>query len=231
MAAAALDRISGLRGPSAADLIFDELYRRIVALALPPGARISELDVARQVGSSRQPVRDAFYRLSRLGLVEVQPQRATVVSLIAEDAVLQARFVRTALETETARAAAARPEEARRQLAGLLDRQRAAIAVGDRLGFHDLDDAFHAAICAVAGHDPVWALIRENKAHMDRVRWLSLAVGAPTALEDHVLIFDALCAGDAAAAAAAMRAHLARIVDILARVRQEHPAMFAEERP
>lgn len=227
---AALDRISALRGPSTADIIFDELYRRIVELALPPGTRISELDVARQIGSSRQPVRDAFYRLSRLGLVEVQPQRATVVSLVSDEAVLQAKFVRTALEAETARLAAERPEEARRALAGLLDQQRAAVAAGDRLRFHDLDDAFHEAICAVAGHDSAWALIRENKAHMDRVRWLSLAVGAPAALDDHVRIFDALCAGDPAAAAAAMRVHLARIVDILARVRGEHPDMFAEER-
>jgi DNA-binding GntR family transcriptional regulator len=227
---AALDRIVALRGPSTADLVYEELYRRIVEIALPPGTRISEQEIARQIGSSRQPVRDAFYRLSKLGLVEVQPQRATVVSLVSDEAVLQAKFVRTALETETARAAAPIAGEVRDRLAALIAEQEAAVAADDRMRFHALDDEFHQTICAAAGQPFVWTLIRENKAHMDRVRWLSLAVGARTALDDHLRIFDALSAGDGEAAASAMRAHLARIVDILARVRREHPAMFAKDR-
>ncbi len=227
MSAEDLDRIVAVRGASTADLVYDALYQRIVELALPPGSRISEQDVARQIGSSRQPVREAFFRLAKLGLIEVQPQRATVVSRVSDAAVLQAKFIRTALETETTRAAAALPDEARRQLAGLLEQQEAAAAAQDRIRFHALDDAFHEAICAIAGNGFAWALIRENKAHMDRVRWLSLAVGTRTAIDDHIRIFDALCAGDAAAATSAMRAHLARIVDILDQVRSEHPVMFA----
>lgn len=216
-----------MRGASTADLVFEALYRRIVELTLPPGARISELDVARQVGSSRQPVREAFSRLSKLGLIEVQPQRPTVVSQISHAAVLQARFIRTAIEIETARDAAALPDEARRRLPGILKEQEAAISAGDRMRFHALDDAFHEAICALSGHAYAWTLVRENKAHMDRVRWLSLDVGARTALDDHRRIVEALCAGAPEAAADAMRAHLGRIVDIFDRVRADHPGMFA----
>jgi DNA-binding GntR family transcriptional regulator len=231
MSAIALRSIDTLRGPSTADLVYGELYRRIVGGDLSPGSRISEQEVARQMGSSRQPVRDAFYRLSKLGLVQVQPQRATVVALVSEGAVLQARFVRTALETETARAAAAGlGDKARAELSRLLDAQEAAMAANDRLRFHELDDAFHEAICAASGHAFAWALIRDNKAHMDRVRWLSLAFGAHAAFEDHVRIYEALRDGDPDRAADAMRTHLGRIVDILAQVRSEHPAMFATER-
>jgi len=226
----ALRSLDALRGPSTADLVFDELYRRIVELDLPPGARISEQDVARRMGSSRQPVRDAFWRLSKIGLVQMQPQRATVVSLVSDEAVLQARFVRTALEAETARAAALLPEPPLDGLSRLLEDQEAAIVAGDRIRFHQLDDAFHEAIAAASGHAFAWELIRENKAHMDRVRWLSLAFGARAAFDDHVRIFEAVRARDPAAAADAMRAHLARIADILVHVRGEHPAMFAKER-
>ena len=64
------------------------------------------------------------------------------------------------------------------------------MAAGDRERFHALDDEFHRRICALAGHEFAWALIRENKAHMDRVRFLSLSFGAQAALDDHVAILD-----------------------------------------
>jgi GntR family transcriptional regulator, rspAB operon transcriptional repressor len=220
--------IESLRGPSATDLVFEELYNGIVALTLPPGAKLSELDVARQMGVSRQPVRDAFYRLSQLGLLQIQPQRATTVSRISEQSVLQARFVRTALEIETVRAAVLSASEAQiRQLETIIDDQRQAAAADERMRFHGLDDTFHHAICAASGNEFAWSLIRNNKAHMDRVRYLSLSFGSQVAVEDHVRILDALRARDAERAGGEMRVHLGRIVDILAQIRADNPAIFA----
>ncbi|MEJ2022363.1 MAG: GntR family transcriptional regulator, partial [Maritimibacter sp.] len=83
--------------PSVADQVFDELNRQILSLDLKPGAKLSEVEVAKAMGESRQPVRDAFYRLSKLGFLLIRPQRATTVSLISSEAVMQARFIRTAL--------------------------------------------------------------------------------------------------------------------------------------
>ena len=100
------------------------------------------------------------------------------------------------------------------------------MGAGDRLGFHALDDEFHRRLCQVAGQEFAWALIREHKAHMDRVRYLSLSFGAETALEDHRAIFAAVAERDAGAGAAAMRAHLGRIEDIIARIRGEHAQLF-----
>ena len=221
--------IVSLRGPSATDLVFDELYWKIVELDLPPGTKLSELEVARQMGISRQPVRDAFYRLSQLGLIQIQPQRATTVSLISEEAVLQARFVRSALEMETVRAAAQLTENAHiPALEAILKRQKAAVAADDRIGFHELDDAFHQAICAASGNGFAWALIRENKAHMDRVRYLSLSFGAQSAFDDHLRILAALKAHDPDRAAKEMRVHLSRIVDILGQIRTTRPEIFTE---
>ena len=217
------------RGPSATDLVFGELYRRIVELELPPGTKLSEQEVARQMGISRQPVRDAFYRLSQLGLILIQPQRATTVSLISEEAVLQARFVRTALETETARLLARRLDAADlAELERLIAAQEAAMAAGDRVGFHALDDEFHQAISRASGNGHAWAIIRDNKAHMDRVRYLSLGFNAASALADHRDILAALTSRDPERAAEAMRRHLSRIVDLISQIRAENPAMFAD---
>jgi DNA-binding GntR family transcriptional regulator len=216
------------RTPAVTDQVYDAIYDQVVTVELPPGTRISEADVARALGVSRQPVRDAFWRLSKLGFLTIRPQRATTVSPISEAAVLQARFVRTALEVETVRIAAATLGPAdHARLAALLDAQAAAVAEHDRERFHGLDDEFHRLICELSGHGFAWALIREHKAHMDRVRFLSLAFGAEAALADHRVIVEALVAHDEEAAIAAMRIHLGRIAEIMDRVRAEGGVPFA----
>lgn len=224
-----------VRGPTVSDRIFETLYRQVVTVELPPGTRLSEVEVAKAMGVSRQPVRDAFWRLSKLGLLRVRPQRATTVTRISTAAVMQARFVRTAIEVETLMVAAARFGAAEfAELDAILAEQAGAVAARARERFHDLDDEFHRRIGVLAGVGFVWEMVRENKAHTDRVRLLSLSSGAELALADHRAILDALRAGDADGAATAMRVHLGRISGILARIREEHGDYVVdgeEERP
>ena len=217
----------GQRPPSVTDQVFSLLYDRVVNLTLPPGSKLSEAEVAAQLGVSRQPVRDAFYRLSHLGFIQIRPQRATIVTPISEEAVLQAYFIRAALEESCLRVAADRLTEGHlTALSDLLDRQAQAIAADDRAGFHALDDQFHHDICAHARLDFVWTLIRDNKGHMDRARYLSLSYGADVAYAEHRLILDALSRRDPDAAVQAIRQHLSRIEGILARLRIDQPQVF-----
>jgi DNA-binding GntR family transcriptional regulator len=225
-----LQALATSRVRAVADQVFDAIYDQVVTLELPPGSRISEADVARALEVSRQPVRDAFWRLSKLGFLTIRPQRPTTISPISEAAVLQARFVRTALEVETVRIAARTLRSADHdQLVALLAAQAAAVADHDRERFHGLDDEFHRLICELSGHGFAWALIREHKAHMDRVRFLSLGFGADLALKEHRAIVAAVRAGDVPAAVAAVRLHLSRIEDIIARIRADGAVLFAEE--
>jgi DNA-binding GntR family transcriptional regulator len=227
-----LPSLAATRAPSAADQVFSAIYRQVLTLDLPPGARLSEAEVAKAMGVSRQPVRDAFWRLSQLGFLTIRPQRATTVSPISEAAVEQARFIRTALEVETVRLAIERGSEpAIEALARQVAEQEEAVADGDRERFHALDDEFHRMICEVSGSGFAWSLIREHKAHMDRVRFLSLAFSAEQALADHKGILAALRAGDATGAVALMRGHLGRISEIIARIRAEHADYFLGNQP
>ena len=226
---APLRSIDQIRTTSVTDLVFDELYSRVISLDLPPGARLSEADVARQMGVSRQPVRDAFYRLSQLGFMLIRPQRATKVMQISEEAVHQARFIRTALEVETTRGAAQRmTPEILAQLVDMIGQQRAAMQADEKLRFHALDDEFHRAICRFSGHEYAWALIRDNKAHMDRVRYLSLSFGAESALQDHEVLLEAFRSGDAEGAVERMRLHLNRIEGIIGHIRAGNEEYFAD---
>jgi DNA-binding GntR family transcriptional regulator len=216
--------------PSVADTVFDHLHRQILSLSLPPGTRMSEADVAQALGTSRQPVRDAFYRLSKLGFLTIRPQRATTVSWISSSAVMQARFVRTAIEQETVRAACDRLTSGDlRALEEILDLQRATVEPKDAEAFHALDDRFHREICERSGHGYVWDVIREMKAHMDRVRFLTLSFASHDVLDEHIRIVDAIRARDSDRAAAEVRRHLSRITNQIVRIRSENSQYFADE--
>lgn len=225
-----LQTIKPAERKNVSDQVFDVLHAQVQSLDLPPGSKLSEADVSTQMGVSRQPVRDAFYRLSKLGFLVVKPQRATTVSQISAHAVFKARFIRTAIEVETIRRACERlSDEDFTALEHMSDEQQAAVDADDRMLFHRRDDAFHKSICERAGLAFTWDVIRENKAHTDRVRFLSLAFASQTALDDHRAILNAVRARDADRAAAAVRLHLSRIEGIIERLRTENHEWFADE--
>ncbi len=226
---AILPALDGIRPKTVTDQVYDALYQRVVNLTLPPGAKLSEAEVAAQMGVSRQPVRDAFYRLSQLGFISIRPQRATTVTPISAEAIRQAFFVRLALEIACMRTAT-------RVLTGdqwdalddLIARQATAITADDRAGFHAMDDQFHHDICNYAGLDFVWTLVKDNKGHMDRARWLSLSYNAQNAMQEHKVILRALRDRDEDAAVRAMTLHLSRIDDTLDRLRAEQPEILGD---
>lgn len=226
-AAATLPALDTLPPRTITDQVYEALYDRVIDLSLPPGTKLSEADVAAQMGVSRQPVRDAFFRLSQLGFILIRPQRATVVTPISEEAIRQAHFIRLALESACMRDAATRLTDAdHAALDRLIDRQARAVEADDRGAFHRLDEQFHHDICALSGLGFVWALIRDNKGHMDRARFTSLSYNARNAMEEHRQILDALRRRDADQAVAAITAHLARIEDTLDRLRHGQPGIL-----
>lgn len=215
------------RATPIADQIYDELYRAIVFTDLKPGTKLSEAEIAKQAGVSRQPARDAFFRLSQIGFLVVRPQRATVVSPISEASVMQAQFIRCALEMETARMAARNIDASGlARLEGIIEQQRTCLAAGDTLGFFALDEVFHSAICEEGGHAYSWPIIKVQKSHMDRMRFLSLAINSSAALDDHTVILEAIRNRDGDKTAEAMRLHLTRIFDVLKRIRAQHGDLF-----
>jgi DNA-binding GntR family transcriptional regulator len=211
--------------------VFDTLRQRIVNLELRPGNPLSEAEVARQLGISRQPVREAFIKLAEVGLVEVRPQRGTFVVLISIREVQNARFIREAIEVAIVRKAAL--EAAGRKLLELnriLDEQRAADAEGDPAAFLRLDEAFHQALAHSVDCDHAWRVIENLKAQMDRVRYLSMPDATPveTLIGQHAAILDAVTRHAPDDAEVAMRAHLSEILTSLPRIAQAHPELFTD---
>jgi DNA-binding GntR family transcriptional regulator len=223
-------QIRQMNQPTVADQVFDEMHKSILSLKLPPRTKISESEVSKKMGVSRQPVREAFKRLAKLGFLIVRPQSSTTVSLISEEAVLRARYVRAALEIQTCRTAAQDIDSAGlAALKNLIEQQRAAIEENDRHKFHTLDDKFHREICVRSGVDYVWDLIQESKGHMDRIRMLSLSTSTQRfALDEHIQLYDAIAAGNADAAETIIAKHLGRIFVLIEQIKTENHTWFTD---
>src|ERR1051325_1510213 len=180
----------------------------IVTMRLPPATALSEQDIADRLKVSRQPVREAFIKLSEIGLVRVLPQRGTFVTKISEKDVLDARFVREAVECAIARRASAGiASSAVEELRGIIGEQRKAARAKDEERFFVLDDAFHRSLASAADCAYAWKVVEEAKGQMDRVRFLSIPDTMPTELPivQHQAILDAIAAGRAAAAERAVQ--------------------------
>lgn len=80
------------------DGVYEQLKEQILHLELPPGAAISEIETAEKYNISRTPVRDAFKRLEREGLLEIRPHIGTFISLIDLNAVSDILYIREVLE-------------------------------------------------------------------------------------------------------------------------------------
>ncbi len=215
---------------SAAQRIENELRRLIIALELPPGSRLSEQDIAERHGVSRQPVREALIGLARTRLVEIQPQRGTTVVKISVRKMMEARFVREAIETAVVRRACASfDQQSRERINDLLEMQEHAARRDDHDAFQRYDELFHIALAEGAGCPLAWEAVQDIKAHMDRVCQLTLP--SPEAMlpliDQHRAIVAAIDARDEDAAAEAMRHHLTEILRTLPRVEAEHPDLFS----
>ena len=212
--------------------LFRALREMIINNELTPGMRLSEADVAASFGVSRQPVRETFIKLAEEGLVEVRPQRGTFVRKISTGAVMDARFVREAIEADIVKLVAQDSDVALvAALTHLLDAQRS-VALNDPKSFVPLDDAFHRTLAEAAGKANAWRVIEGTKSQMDRVRQLS-TVQFPTArlIDQHTAIVKAIAAQNPAAAEAAMRGHLRAILLDLPVIRQSLPEYFDDPDP
>lgn len=213
------------------DDVFDRLYDEIMTLKLRPGAKVSESEIAENMGVSRQPVRSAFGRLASLDLLEIRPQRATVIKQFSVSAIEDARFIRGALEVEIARSAALNWESKwTAEFESNLAEQVFASAKDDVPTFHALDEAYHLLIAKVAQRSEAHALAMRMKAQVDRICVLSMKDehALKTLVSDHRTIFEKLSNQDLGGLEVAMRAHLDRITSSLEEVSQKHPEFFTE---
>jgi GntR family transcriptional regulator, transcriptional repressor for pyruvate dehydrogenase complex len=217
----------GRRGAGVTDEAIARIRELIASGAWGPGTRLPrEADLARQLGLSRNSLREAVRALSLARVLEVRQGDGTYVSSLEPDELLEPTLsathllrgrtvlelfeVRRMLEPEAAAMAALRADaELIRALRTELDRM---VAAGDRADdLVEADAAFHDVIARAPGNGVLRALLRSLSTSTVRARlWHGIADrGAlDLAREEHARIYEAIAAGEADIARAAALLHI-----------------------
>ena len=191
--------------------VYDALIDLIVGGELPPGQHLVETDIARQLGVSRQPIREALHRMEAEGWVDLRPSQGAFVHIPTDSEVDELLDVRELLEAETARLAArnSAPDGVAR-LRALCEEGQAAATSGELSQAVAVNNALHAQIAAVAGN-AVLADLADTVSR--RVQWYYRMV-APArgygSWAEHAELIDAIEAHDEQRAPRLARKHTER---------------------
>lgn len=126
------------------DLAYEMLEEAIVTLRLPPGAAVSEQQLAEMTGIGRTPIREAIQRLAREHLIVVLPQRGLLVAQIDFNKQLKLLETRREIERLVCRSAARRATDPeRKRFADLAQEFVRAAAKNDDVAFIRADREFN----------------------------------------------------------------------------------------
>jgi DNA-binding GntR family transcriptional regulator len=201
--------------------VADALRDAIVDGEFAPNQRLVEADLSERFGASRGSIRTALLELGAEGLVERVQNRGARVRAVSLAEAIEITEVRMVLEGLCAAKAATRlTEDDRDRLRGIGTAMQEAVRSGDLLGYSELNRQLHALIRTLGGQSTAQAILErlrgQNVRHQFR---LALHPGrAAVSLPQHLEIIEALCAGAAEAAEAAVRRHLSSVIETLPEV-------------
>jgi len=211
--------VEDIRTRTSTDVVYETLHDQIVSLDILPGTKLSETEVARRFGVSRQPVRNAFTKLGNEDLLLIRSMERVELT----------RLVRRAVELEVVYDAVQIWDLTReRQLNENLKRQETALRENDLTTFHALDYDFHKLIYVLGGNPMAFEVMLECKKKVDRLCMLGLEKEseAKSIFADHCDIAKGLASGDLDLAQASVRKHLSRLDKTIDYIHKTHPSYF-----
>jgi DNA-binding GntR family transcriptional regulator len=201
-----------------ADQVKDRILEGILSGHYPPDSRIVETQVARELGTSQAPVREALRGLEALGVVEITPFRGARVRRPSRREIIEAYAVRSALEALAARLAVPRmtdPDLA--ELAGHLEAMQASARRGDGHGVAEADARFHGRIVELADNGTLLKVWRSLEPFSRT--YLTLVVpgaDAQWSADLHAPLLEALERGDTEEVVSALQRHFDEVRDNMA---------------
>ncbi|MBF4562628.1 GntR family transcriptional regulator [Microbacterium sp. VKM Ac-2870] len=193
-------------------ILSDEIYARIgeaiVDGRFPPGHRLRDVELARQLGVSRTPVREALQRLERFGLVEIAVGRHTKVTapddaLRRDTGEFSAYFLGNALNLALSRCS----DDQLAELVATLDAAVAGIDAGDGAAVFAAASELGVVACRATGNVVFMAIIHETSiaAQRNLRGWSGVRAQATPRRENWQRLRDLVAARDGAGAEQVVR--------------------------
>ena len=196
-----------------ADEVYDTLLEQLMSLRIEPGSRVTIDALARDLGVSQTPIRDALHRMEADGLVVRVPHAGyRIPPQITRHRFEDMLEVRLLLEPAAARRAAERASSAQvAAMRRMLDEMAELVEGDSHLAYGAFglrDAAFHDLVALSAENQVVREALARLHTHVHLFRLLYDTQVTYLAMGEHDEVLAAIAARDADAAAYAMRRHI-----------------------
>lgn len=193
------------------EVVFNTLRKAILTGQLKPGDRLMEVPLAKRLGVSRTPIREAIHKLEQEGLVTMIPRRGAEVARITERSLQDVLEVRRALDVLSVELACERiTEEKIRDLQVACEQFEQATSSGDTAAIAKADVAYHDIIVEAAGNQRLQQLVNNLAEQMYRYRFVYLKDISQhmKLVEEHREILSCISRRDKQGASKAARMHI-----------------------
>jgi DNA-binding GntR family transcriptional regulator len=224
-----MDGKGKLTAGSTRDYVYQLLKKNIINIQIKPGASISENEISEKFKLSRTPIREAFIRLAQEGLLEIYPQKYTVVSLIDMTLVEEAKFMREQVERAVLLLACESfPKDSLFELEKNLKLQELCTREKDYNQLFEFDEQFHRTIFEGCNKRRSWHNLQLMKSDLDRVRMLNLATyyNWTVVLEHHQEMVQAIKEHRSDVAEKVIRQHMGLVTFDSDDLINKYPAYF-----
>ncbi len=198
------------------EIAYERIKDAIRNADLEPGQPLSETKLSKMLGISRTPVREAIQQLSQEGLVQIIPGRAITVASLSVPEVMNAVHIRSVLEPEVARLAAASiTSEELEDLWSVLQKMEEAVENEDRTTWAKVDSRFHEILSDSCPNRLLGDMVIQVR---NRISYLSTDSQTDhrrllACTQEHRQVVEAIAVGDTQLAEQVMRDHIQKLRD------------------
>lgn len=211
------------------DVTYNRIREDIMNITLEPGTDVSVQKLSERYGVSRTPAREAVVRLQQSGLVEVYPQRKTVVSKIDLQRVHEEWFIRTSLESAVVDEFIHKCSElVADTMQELVNKQKKYMDKEHFREFYYKDNRFHQLIFETAGEGLSWHTIEDVASHYNRIRLMygKMRGSEQSVVDKHEKMVAATRARDVEAMRKMVMDHSNNLLEQVKSMTKQYPHFF-----
>lgn len=212
--------------------VYTTMRKSILTLNLLPGTAISENEISQRFEVSRTPVRETFIQLAKESLIQIRPQKDTLVSLIDINRMKQEYFLRKSLEFAVLEPFIKYAKDSDFiKMQQLIDMQKRCLEKKDFISFIEYDDLFHKVIFDTVCQSFSWEITENFCGHYYRIRLLSTRLNqiASDIIEQHIGLLESFKSKDLKGAQTKFDAHLYKVDSEIDNLIKLFPDYFAKE--
>ena len=199
-------------------VVYDELKMRILTGQIAAGERMMEEETSRDLGVSRTPVREAFKRLEKEGLVIIKPRRGAFATQMAKKDLMEILDVRESLESMAAGQACERMTKAQKEkLRSVCEKHKKGVANNTYKQMVKYDTEFHQLLVEGSRNKTLINFVEQLQELVLRFRYIyyDKTESAANVAAEHGNILDAILEGDVDKTIAETKKHIIGLKDIV----------------